>query len=334
MSATLGLANGAADPLTRSLVDAVEAAWREDGGDVRRVACAADEAAVDVLLAIGLPRYYRDLLAGPRTAFRIAWVGEPLPRLRNDGPPRAIERLGAAGILRIVRSAARPLRALPLPERASWLRASLGEERERAANLVEVIDCARRVDRLVTTSRDRAAVLAAHGVAARVVPWGQHPVFAGPLTSAAAGPRDLPILLLGSAVRRGRGRRSVTVRQLGYDRAPDLTVAGDVWGSDRDALLRRTRVLLDIHRAEGNFVGLRLLLATAAGAAMVTEPMTDPYPFEPGRHFVSAPAARLLSEARALTTDERRRREIVDNAQALCAAELTMGRSLERVLAA
>ena len=62
-----------------------------------------------------------------------------------------------------------------------------------------------------------------------------------------------------------------------------LRVVEGVWGHDREVLLRRTRVVLDVHRIPGNFVGLRLLLSLAAGAALVTEPMTDPYPFMPGR---------------------------------------------------
>ncbi len=334
MSVRLGLAAGASDPLTRSLVDAVEATWRDDGGVVRRVASSADEAAVDVLLAIGLPRYYTRLLAGPRHAFRIAWVGEPLPSLRVDIGPKLVERLGITGVLQLMWAATKPIRGMPLPGPASELRATLAEERERAANLNEAISCARHVDRIVTTSRDRAAVLAANGVSARVVPWGQHPVFGGPMTSPTAGDRDLPMVLLGSHLRPGRGRRSLIVQRHRYDRASDLLIADNLWGADRDSILRRARVLVDIHRVKGNFVGLRILLAASAGVAVVTEPMTDSHPFEPGHHFISAPAVRILGEARALATDEPRRRQIVDNAQALFAGELTMARSLGRVLAA
>ncbi len=334
MTLRLGLAAGAADPLTLSIIDAVAATWRDEDGEVRKVESAADEAGVDVLLAIGLPRYYTRLLAGPRTAFRISWAGEPLPRLRVDRAPGLLERLGGAGVLELVRSAARPIRGVRLPGPAGRWRASVIEERERAANLHEVIVCARHVDRVVTTSRDRAAVMAAHGVGARVVPWGHHPVFGGPMTSPASGPRDLPMVLLASQVRPARGRRSLILQRYRFDRAADLTIAQDRWGPDRDSFLRRARILVDVHRVQGNFIGLRILLATAAGVAVVTEPMTESYPFEPGRHFISAPADQLLAEARSLASDESRRRELVDNAQALCAGELTMARSLARVLAA
>jgi hypothetical protein len=114
---------------------------------------------------------------------------------------------------------------------------------------------------------------------------------------------------------------------------PGLTVAQDVWGADRNALLRRSRVVLNVQRVPGNFIGTRLILALAAGAVVVTDPMDDPHPFVPGVHYVEAPLGSVLDEAVALLADEPRRRRIVEAGQALLTREVSMPRSLARVLA-
>jgi hypothetical protein len=184
---------------------------------------------------------------------------------------------------------------------------------------------------VVVTSRDRAATLIGWGVAARTVPFGYHPCHGGALTPPEAGARDVPLLLLGS--RAGHTRRAAAVDRLRANGASHgLLVEGSSWGAERDVLLRRTRVMLDVHRVPGNFVGLRLLLSLAAGVALVSEPMTDPSPFVPGVHFVEAPLEGLLGAGLALLDDEARRREIVAAGQALLHTDLSMASSLRRVL--
>ena len=75
-----------------------------------------------------------------------------------------------------------------------------------------------------------------------------------------------------------------------------------------------------------------MVLALAAGAVVVSEPMADPFPFVPGVHFVEAPADGLLAAARDLIADEPRRRRIASAGQSLLAGDLAMAASLKRVL--
>ena len=98
-------------------------------------------------------------------------------------------------------------------------------------------------------------------------------------------------------------------------------------------MLRRSRVVINVGRTPGNYVGVRLVLAIAAGAVVVSEPMTDPFPFIAGTHFVEAPLDGILEAALALSADEPRRRRIAEAGQALLTGELTMARCLARVLA-
>lgn len=331
----IGLAAGASDELTLSLIEGVRAAAEESGYRTRAVAAGAGDDRVDVLIAVGLPQYYEAVLSGREPGTRaIAWFGEPLPRSASLGgsvSPAARKVIGRT--LRVVHRPLRRLRAVPLPVPLAAARAAAYIERERQANLEAASRSSGLVDLVVTTSHDRKAALERHGVGARVVPFGYHERFAGSVARSSAA-RDLDVVSIGSgldwASRRARGTEA-TLEALG----PRIRVARPerAWGNERHALLSRARVMLDVHRAPGNFVGLRLLLALTAGVALVTEPLDDPRPFVPGVHYVEAPLGDLPAAIGGLLADEPARRRIVDAGQAFIATELTMERSLAAVLA-
>src|SRR5262249_27996324 len=145
-------------------------------------------------------------------------------------------------------------RTTRLPTHFDRRRVAVTTDRLTRANLDELAMAVAARAELVVTSRDRSAVLGAWGLPARTVPFGYHPVHAGPLTAPDAGPRDIPLLLLGS--RAGHTRRAAAVDRLRARGASHgLHVEEASWGADREALLRRTRVMLDVHRVPGNFVG-------------------------------------------------------------------------------
>jgi hypothetical protein len=323
------------DPLFADLIDAVRASAADLGLSARDVRTPEDAVGVGRLLLIGRPGRYRPLL-GPQEArdpVRIVWTGEPLPTVPRDASGAVVAGKRASPARRVVRPIGAALRRAPLPGRLDRRRVVVTTDRLLHANLGELAMATKAGARLVVTSRDRAATLAATGVEAAVVPFGYHERHAGPLTPIGAGPRDLGLVMLGS--RAGHTRRARQVAGLLRSEAGrDLTVVEGVWGGERAALLRRTRVVVDVHRIPGNFVGLRLLLTLAAGAALVTEPMTDPWPFVPGVHFLEAPMSDLLDVARGLADDEVERARLVDAGQTLLRDSLTMQASLERALSA
>jgi hypothetical protein len=134
------------------------------------------------------------------------------------------------------------------------------------------------------------------------------------------------------------GARHLRRGRLFEDLLPALKALGPVaildgvWGPERDAILGRSRTVVDIHRVPGNFTGLRFLTAFAAGAVLVTEPLDDPYPFVAGRDHIEAPADRLVDEVAALLDDEPARRTMAAVAQERLRGELSMRAILERVL--
>jgi hypothetical protein len=320
------------DPLFSDLIEAVRAAAIELGIETRGVTTSTQAAGADRLLLVGRPGRYGALLGGhlPR---RIVWTGEPLPPDRAG--PTAASPAGAAGSRRlpprVVRGLGTVARGMPLPGPLDRRRVSVAVDRLVRANLEELEAAAASGVRIVVTSRDRGRALESHGLAATVVPFGYHERHAGPLTPADAGPRDVPMLMLGSrATHTRRARELGDLRRTREGR--HLHIADGVWGHDRAALLRRTRVVVDIHRIPGNFVGMRLLLAIAAGAVVVTEPMTDPFPFVPGVHHLEATLEDLLPVAAELAGDDRRRADMVEAGQALLRGDLAMRVSLGRVL--
>ena len=335
LSGPIGLAVGrSAYRLTLELVEAARSAAVDLGIQARVVGPLDDRTGLRTLLGIGFQRDFLAVLDAGRNDYpgcpQIAWVGEPLlPPGETSGGLAA--RLGRSPLLDLARLPLRPLRGAPLPRPLARVRGEMLGEWERYRNTLDLDRAARLCDELVVTNRVAAATLARRGLSASVVPWGYAAAVAGELLSPDMGDRDLAVVALGRTDAWVAWRRRELARLVASE--PQLTVAENVWGPERNALLRRSRVVLNVQRVPGNFVGLRLLLALAAGAVVVTEPMTDPYPFVPGIHYVEAPLDRLLDESRGLLADEKRRRRIAEAGQALLSDELTMVNSLRRVLA-
>jgi hypothetical protein len=333
----LGLARAMPDPLTDGLLESIEHSAAELGLTTCRIDRPEDERSVQVLLLVGYPRSYASFLQAPRSARRIAWFGEPLPRPAADAAAggRRSRRLADAG-LRVMKRTLGPMTRRSLPGPLGRLREAAAIAQLRAANLADAIWCSRSVDVVAVTSRDRARVLEQSAIHAAVVPFGFHPAGFGPLVARDTVRRDIPIVVLGAESRVRRLRRGRVLAQL----APALDPAGPpvyldgVWGADRDAILRRARVMLDIHRVPGNFVGLRFLTAMAAGAVLVTEPIDDPYPFEPGVDHIEAPTEAIAGAVRSVLADEPGRRAIAQAAQMRLRTDLSMRTALARVLAA
>ena len=91
-------------------------------------------------------------------------------------------------------------------------------------------------------------------------------------------------------------------------------------------------MVVDIHRLPGNNPGFRFIVASAAGAALVSEPLARPEPLVPGVHYVEAHEDEMAEAVAALLANEPARRGLVEAAQALLSGELQMTRVLPRVL--
>ena len=340
MTVRLGLARRCQDPLTDSLLEAIALAAASIDVRCAWLRQSEDEPEYDAVLAVGAPRSYAWLFESPQRTTRISWFGEPLPRgsgvdpesgLRMGSSPSSVAR---GPVLRTARRIVGPLTRATLPGRLGLWREAAAIEHERVDNLSMAIWCRDRGARIVATSRDRGASLAAAGIPATVVPFGYHPRHAGPLTPADSR-RDIAVVVVGAGLDSTRLRRGRILARLrpGLRRLGQIVEIDGSWGDERNAMLRRARVVLDIQRIPGNFTGLRWLLAAAAGAAYVAEPMDDPAPLRPGVDHVEAATESVIAAVAQLLEDEPRRRSIADESQQLLRGDLAMHRSLERVLA-
>ena len=317
------------DDMTTELADAVLAAAAGLGLETRSVGPDDDQSSLGALLAVGYPPVFLPILRQPAACRRLAWVGEELPAV-GTGPRGRAGRIGvglfsaAARLPRGVRHFG-PVRFLGRPFGAEYTKLEL------AHHLRDALQVAGLVERFVAASKGNAEILRLSGATVECVPFGYHESVHGPLVPPTSG-RDVELLTLGGISGPRSVRRSTWISRW---RAAGLDIASveTIWGPPRSALLARTKIVIDVHRVPGTFAGTRLVMALAAGAAVVSEPMKTPDPFVPGVHFISAPVENLGDEARALLADEPRRRLIVDAGQELLRGDLAMENCLRQVLA-
>jgi hypothetical protein len=260
------------------------------------------------------PHALRRLREGPARdrPIVVLWHQEPLPPPRISGLPAPLRlpRRSDVGF------------ALGRPVRVT----------RPSTNLETVCELARAglLDVLAVSTLWQRQVLEEHGLPSHFVPIGWEPALGKDLR----GERDIDILVLGDA--RVARRRLVLARLRARGVVP--VVAGDwspgrgVWGAERMALLNRARILLSIPRQRGWFAGLRFLLGMANGALVVSEDVYAPAPYVPGTHFVSAPVRELPGVLHRYLADEEARARIAEQARLFVTTELTMERSVARLV--
>jgi glycosyl transferase family 1 len=318
----------------KEIVAAVQAAAGEIGERSRIVEDVRGTEASKTLI-LGVAPWPRIKVPPSRRTKLIGWFAEPLPPAAGRSlRHRALAAFPSARLIDLGLDILPERRLTAAPtRRLHSLREVAAGEREWRRNAQELRALVHVVDDVVVTSEDRRLEAARLGIAARRVPYGYHPAHAGTLTLLHETGRDLAVVVLGRDTS-GRTRRARVLSSVSAALGDRLqpTILEGLFQQQRHDLLRRAAVVLDVHRVPGNFIGLRLLLAIAAGAVVVTETIRHPEPFIPGTHFVQAPADELAQTVRQLVADTSRRRRIVEAGQDLLTSSLTMERSLQEVL--
>lgn len=328
-AARIGLADEGLSGFLRELADAAMLTARDMGVEARNINDAADEARVDTVLAIGSVFLYPRLVARAPSTRRVLWHVEPLPGMMEAAGGGIHRWLPTGKLLDLARTA-----LPPVVRTAAWRRwrEQAANVREPLNNLAQLRRHAAAFDRIVIDAHARAQGAHDAGIPVEVVPFGYHESYAGPIGARAE--RDIAVVALGNVDPVARRQRIVTaleaeLRQSGIA----LTrIGGQVYGAQRRAILERARVSVDIHRIPGGYPLYNFILASAAGAALVTEPLTRPEPLVAGVHYIEAPEAELAAAARDLLNDEARRQRMVEAAQALLTAELDLRQTLPRAL--
>jgi hypothetical protein len=257
------------------------------------------------------PKIRRQLLATPqdRRPFVVIWHTEPLPLPPAAGIPTG--RLSLKEIGRIIRS----------DPAASDVYTNYRRLRQLATHEIP--------DLLVVSTRSRQEFLAGKGIAAEWVPLGYRPSMGRDLNIS----RDIDVLFLGVPSDRRRKSALEYLRKRGVE----ITVMGGphdpaVWGEGRTALINRAKVFLNVYRNPGELSGLRMLLGMANKALVVSEPMYDPAPYVPGRHFVSSTIEDMPEVIERYLRSDVERNAITTEAFSFLTQHLRMNESLKTIL--
>ena len=185
------------------------------------------------------------------------------------------------------------------------------------------------LDQVCATTRPRVEFLESRGIPTTLVPLGSHATWGCDLQLE----RDVDVLFLG---RFHGNRRAQLLRRLGAEleakgRRLKIVDRG-CWGADRDRLLNRTKVLLNLPKFPWEFCGMRILMGMGCGALVVSEACHDSEPYEPGVHFAEADVDHLSETILHYLEHEQERAQITSQARAFLEGELTLGASLESML--
>lgn len=188
----------------------------------------------------------------------------------------------------------------------------------------------RVIDLLVVSTSSRQAFLAERGISASFVPLGYHASYGRDLKRSQ---RDIDVLFLG-ALDVPRRRRLITrLRDSGVRvEAVGSWHRKDTWGEARTELLNRTKIFLNIQRYPGEMSGLRMILAMANKAMVVSEPIYMPEPYLPGRHWAQATIEQMPEVIAHYLEHESERQQLVEAGHELVMNQITLDRSAETIL--
>lgn len=290
---------------------------RDLGFDVRVVV----EGEIDlsphrIVFCGGNPLWYRrtlgriaELPPGRRPAV-IVWHTEPLPMPDSAGLPR--EPLTLREVAKI---------ALRDRRVNDWWSSS---------RFLRSLDAQGTATVLAVATGAYQAYLAEVGVPADFVPVGYHEDD-GRLLGLE---RDIDVLFLGDHRIRRRRRILDSLRNEGLDvlALGSHSPTRGLWGESRTELLNRTKIALNLPRLPGHLPDIRLIVAMANGALVLSEPLYLPAPFVPDAHYVEAPADALAATARSYLADDAARERIAAAGHAFVTEGLTLEGSFRRLL--
>jgi hypothetical protein len=171
--------------------------------------------------------------------------------------------------------------------------------------------------------------LAERGIPAHWVPLGYDPSRGHDMGLS----RDIEVLFLGTLEVPRRRRIIKRLRRRGVN----LLAMGNrfdpaCWGENRTRLLNRTKIFLNISRFVGELPDTRLILGMANKALVISEPIYNPAPYVPGKHYISAPIEEMPQVISYYLTHDDERAYIANEGHRFVTHEVTMAGSVSRVL--
>jgi hypothetical protein len=241
--------------------------------------------------------------------FTLAWHTEPLPFPRDSGFPQP--RLTLREFAKIV---LRDSRATD-----SWTNS------RRIAQLMR----SGVLNLCVVSSRSRQAYLEQKQIPAEFVPLGYESRMGRDLGT----PRDIDVLFVGT-LDDSRHRKAIRfIRSHGIEvHAAGSWTNEAYWGDSRTELINRAKIFLNVQRHPGQYSGLRMVLGMGNRSMVVSEPVHDPFPYEPGVHYISTPLEQMPETILRYLADDAARATIADAGHYFVTTQLTMEKSVAAIL--
>jgi hypothetical protein len=186
---------------------------------------------------------------------------------------------------------------------------------------------------LASPSKWVAEFLNERGFACMVAYIGSHPAWFAGLDVE----RDVPVLWLGSTGSARRRRTLGRLRDELHARGVDLLVIDGVerppvFGRQRNELLSRTKIVVNLTRKPWDSNALRYYLSAPNGALIVSEPTLTHTPFVDRVHLVQVPHRQMAETICHYLADDEARRRIAEQAYRLVSTELSMANSVASIL--
>ncbi len=184
-------------------------------------------------------------------------------------------------------------------------------------------------DVLAVSTMGRYEFLVECGISANWVPLGYYHELGRDMGL----PRNIDALFLGVGEIPRRKRLLKRLRRCGIN----LLAMGNFfdpacWGENRTKLLNRAKILINISRHPGELSGFRLILGMANKALVISEPIHNPNPYIPGKHFVCATMEEMPDVIRYYLAHHKERENIVNEGFRLATEEVTLANSISRIL--
>jgi len=158
------------------------------------------------------------------------------------------------------------------------------------------------VDHLFMSTVGKQRFLASRGIKSEFAPMGYYP----DIGEDRRLNRDIDVLFLGKTTRSTRRRQqldAIVPALVGIGAHVEVVDEG-YYGEARIALLNRVKIVLHLHKYPWDTPWMRFVAAAANGAAVVSEPLTDPEPFKAGVHYAEASFDRLPEAIAGLLKDD------------------------------
>ena len=164
------------------------------------------------------------------------------------------------------------------------------------------------------------------GVPARVIPYGYDKSFGEPLGLE----RDIDVVFLGSLRDRRRSRiisdleQKLDRHRIKFVIKDGSPTRGYAFNEERTQLLNRAKIMLNIMRQPWDDAVFRMLFAAPNGVMVISEPVVDISPFEPGKHFVVTSLEHMVETIQYYLSHSQERESFAQNGYDLVVNQLTM----------